>query len=255
MKRKPILNFFDIASEIDQLPENELFKLKGGDSDIAWETEGPEIDVYPPEGSGDDDNWDDGGDDDWEDPWDDGNDEDFEDYDDLGDGGIDNNPDNDPDADKLPELCFDAIWDAYPHNVNGQTQHPSQDDYANQCAIRVGAALKEVYDVDFGSYGTEFDDPLSSEGYPIRAANLKNYLVDDYKSKGMESQIKTYNSTNAFLDSASSKLNGIVYMQRGGVNHIDVFKGDEGKNEVGSLWLSGNVDKVIFIPIDNSACQ
>lgn len=119
----------------------------------------------------------------------------------------------------------------------------------------MGAALKEVYDVDFGSYGTEFNDPLSSEGYPIRAANLKNYLVSDYKSKGMESQIKTYNSTNEFLDSSSAKLNGIVYMQRGGVNHIDVFKVDEGQSVVGSLWLSGNVDKVIFIPIDNSACN
>lgn len=50
MKRKPILNFFDISSNLEELPENELFVLKGGASDdeIKWEAEGPEIDVYPP---------------------------------------------------------------------------------------------------------------------------------------------------------------------------------------------------------------
>ena len=95
MKRKPILNFFDIASDVDLLPENELFKLKGGDSDIAWETEGPEIDVYPPDGGGDDDNWDDGGDDGPEDPWDDEWDEDW-DGDDHGDGGTDNDEEEQP---------------------------------------------------------------------------------------------------------------------------------------------------------------
>jgi len=35
MKRRPILNFFDISSNVEELPKNELFKLKGGYSDVA----------------------------------------------------------------------------------------------------------------------------------------------------------------------------------------------------------------------------
>lgn len=44
MKRRPILNFFDISSNLEELPENELFVLKGGNSDdeIKWEVEGEE---------------------------------------------------------------------------------------------------------------------------------------------------------------------------------------------------------------------
>lgn len=33
MKRKPILNFFDISCDVEDLPENELFQLNGGASD------------------------------------------------------------------------------------------------------------------------------------------------------------------------------------------------------------------------------
>ncbi|WP_164108021.1 MULTISPECIES: hypothetical protein [Sphingobacterium] len=54
MKRNTVLNFFDISSDLEILPENELFKIKGGNSDIAWENELDPIDIPPPDDNEDD---------------------------------------------------------------------------------------------------------------------------------------------------------------------------------------------------------
>lgn len=66
MKRQPILDFFDISSNVEELPRNELFRLRGGYSDGTIDGgELPGVDVPPPPGSPDpdDDPWDWGGDD------------------------------------------------------------------------------------------------------------------------------------------------------------------------------------------------
>lgn len=39
MKEEKKLLFFDISNDLEILPENEMFKIKGGNSDIAWENE------------------------------------------------------------------------------------------------------------------------------------------------------------------------------------------------------------------------
>lgn len=85
MKRKQALNFFDISSNIRDLPKNELLTLKGGYSDIAWWDEIDNVDVYPPDNS---DPW--GGNDDFpwggNDPWDDDSyDKDY--WENIGGGG------------------------------------------------------------------------------------------------------------------------------------------------------------------------
>ncbi|TYR30783.1 hypothetical protein FXV77_21845, partial [Sphingobacterium phlebotomi] len=158
---------------------------------------------------------------------------------------------NDVEADDLPTLCFDALWNSYPENgPDGNPAHPSGDDYANQCAIRVGSAMQEVYDIDFSSYGEEYDDPLSSEGYPIRATNLKNYIVDDFESKGMGSSIKTFTSEDDFLNSDSYGQTGFIFMRGGGANHIDMYNA----GQIGSLWLN-NPTEIVFIPVSNAGCQ
>ncbi|TYR31242.1 hypothetical protein FXV77_21350 [Sphingobacterium phlebotomi] len=75
MKRQPILDFFDISSNVEELPRNELFRLRGGYSDGTIDGgELPGVDVPPPPGSPDpdDDPWDWGGDDP-HDGWDDEN--------------------------------------------------------------------------------------------------------------------------------------------------------------------------------------
>ncbi|TYR31244.1 hypothetical protein FXV77_21360 [Sphingobacterium phlebotomi] len=66
MERQPILDFFDISSNVEELPRNELFRLRGGYSDGTIDGgELPGVDVPPPPGSPDpdDDPWDWGGDD------------------------------------------------------------------------------------------------------------------------------------------------------------------------------------------------
>lgn len=60
MKRQPILDFFDISSNVEELPRNELFRLRGGYSDGTIDGgELPGVDVPPPPGipDPDDDPW------------------------------------------------------------------------------------------------------------------------------------------------------------------------------------------------------
>lgn len=61
MRKNSELNFFDISSELEVLPKNELFRIKGGNSDVAWTNEMDPVDVPPPSGGNnnddDDDPW------------------------------------------------------------------------------------------------------------------------------------------------------------------------------------------------------
>ncbi|WP_164108024.1 MULTISPECIES: hypothetical protein [Sphingobacterium] len=54
MRKSNTLDFFDISNDLKILPENELFKIKGGNSDIAWENELDPIDIPPPDDNEDD---------------------------------------------------------------------------------------------------------------------------------------------------------------------------------------------------------
>ena len=92
MKRKTNLHFFDISSNIEELPENELFELKGGYSDGTIDGgDLEEVEVTPPDRDEPEDDW--GTDDPWndqEDPWD-GQEGDWGDND--GGGSVDNTED------------------------------------------------------------------------------------------------------------------------------------------------------------------
>lgn len=79
-----------------------MFKIKGGNSDIAWENEMDPIDIPPPDG-GDPDPGDDPGDDWGDDPWDNEWDEDWDE--DWG-GGYDPGDTNPPPEDNNPTTDF-----------------------------------------------------------------------------------------------------------------------------------------------------
>ncbi|WP_293925652.1 hypothetical protein [Sphingobacterium sp. UBA6320] len=66
MKRKTNLHFFDISSYIEELPENELFELKGGYSDGTIDGgDLEEVEITPPDRDEPEDDW--GTDDAWDD--------------------------------------------------------------------------------------------------------------------------------------------------------------------------------------------
>lgn len=94
MKRKTNLHFFDISSNIEELPENELFEFKGGYSDGTIDGgDLEEVEITPPDRDEPEDDW--GTDDPWddqEDPWD----EPEDDWEDHGGGG-DNNEEEEQD--------------------------------------------------------------------------------------------------------------------------------------------------------------
>lgn len=94
MERKTNLHFFDISSNIEELPENELFELKGGYSDGTIDGgDLEEVEITPPDRDEPEDDW--GTDDPWddqEDPWD----EPEDDWEDHGGGG-DNNEEEEQD--------------------------------------------------------------------------------------------------------------------------------------------------------------
>jgi|GEM_PF-4687429 len=121
-----------------------------------------------------------------------------------------------PAGDEEPKTfpAFSILWDNYPHDVNGEHQHPSSDSYAyNQCAIRVGYCLI-LSDIDMSNYDT---GPLTSEGYPRGAKSLADWLWKEFGSPTIVSQ-STFESD--YWDQT-----GIIYIAppQGGVGHIDLF--------------------------------
>jgi RHS repeat-associated protein len=123
--------------------------------------------------------------------------------------------------------AFSTLWTNYPHDLNGEHQHPSSDSYAkNQCAIRVGSCLM-LSGVKMNSY------PLSnktSEGYPRSSKGLADWLWKEYGKPEIISQpdfqSKHWNKT------------GIMYIAPpvGGIGHIDLFN----KGATGSGYYAGS---------------
>ncbi|GHE28991.1 hypothetical protein [Sphingobacterium griseoflavum] len=101
MNRKPTLNFFNINDHIEDLPVNELFKLKGGNSDDTIDGgELEEVIIEPPEDPWEDE-WPDNEDDNWgedEEPW-----QEPDWWDDNETGGPD--PAEQPDPEEPEEEC------------------------------------------------------------------------------------------------------------------------------------------------------
>jgi len=201
-----------------------MFKIKGGNSDIAWENEMDPIDIPPPDG-GDpdpgDDPGDDWGDDPWDNEWDEDWDEDWGGGYDLGDTNPP--PDEDEQENTFPdEICFTALNNAYPPpDSNGNPAHPSNASYAhNQCAIRLGAALMEAYDVKFDS-ASKYKGNVTHEGYPRGAKDLADMLI----ANGLENTGEI--SLTSFMNSDLYNQPGIIYQiaEDGSMAHIDVYRG------------------------------
>jgi hypothetical protein len=118
----------------------------------------------------------------------------------------------------LPE--FKKLWKNYPHDINGQHQHPSRDSYAkNQCAIRVGVALQKS-GVSMDSYP---EGNQTSEGYPRSSKGLADWLWQNYGKPEIVSQ--------EYFDANYQNKTGIIYLAppTGGIGHIDLWnKGQTG---------------------------
>ncbi|WP_202616850.1 hypothetical protein [Arcticibacter tournemirensis] len=72
----------------------------------------------------------------------------------------------------FPRITFNNLWNAYPR----QNLHPSNDGYENQCAIRLGKALQDAFDIDFTDSSYTKFGPVTTEGYPRGAKSLADYL-------------------------------------------------------------------------------
>jgi|SRR5690606_5190763 len=249
MRKKTVLNFFDISSDVEELPKNELFKLKGGYSDVAWENEIEEIEILAPESE--DESWEDGDDDDWHyDDWDEYDDEFWNDYGGGGGtGGNSNGGNNDSggnESSDLPdELCFTALFTQYPEaNPDGTPAHPSNDSYAeNQCAIRVGAMFTDAYGVDFAT-SDNYTGNVTSEGYPRGAKDVADWLIRE----GLDHKEMTLSE---FMNSEYYNQTGIIYQvaQGNSMAHVDIYTG--GGNTGSGFY--GN-EKIVFFPIEDNGC-
>ena len=121
------------------------------------------------------------------------------------------------------------MWLNYPHDINGEHQHPSSDSYAtNQCAIRLGYAL-QLSGVVMSNYNT---GPVTSEGYPRGAKSLADWLWQMY---GEPVRV----SPNDFEKNILNNSQGIFYQYPGSdnssVGHIDLFN----YGEMGSGYYYG----------------
>lgn len=117
---------------------------------------------------------------------------------------------------KFPK--FKIIKDNYPKdNPDGSHAHPSKDGYKNQCAIRVGYALKKS-GVDISSY-----DPTNqtSEGYPRWSKGLAMWLRSNYG----EPIIRTQEHFDLYWKKGAQ---GLIYQappKGSTVGHIDIIYG------------------------------
>ena len=136
---------------------------------------------------------------------------------------------------KFPK--FKIIKDNYPKdNPDGSHAHPSKDGYKNQCAIRVGYALKKS-GVDISSY-----DPTNqtSEGYPRWSKGLAMWLRSNYG----EPIITTQEHFDLYLKKGAQ---GLIYQappKGSTVGHIDMIYGG---GKTGSGYYSAS--EVWYWPI------
>ncbi len=122
---------------------------------------------------------------------------------------------------------FETLWSNYPHDINGEHQHPSKDPYAkNQCAIRVGVAL-QLSGIDMSSYPSSNN---TSEGYPRSSKGLADWLWREYGKPTIISQ--------STFESDYWNKTGIIYIAPpvGGIGHIDLFN----KGTTGSGYYLGS---------------
>ena len=127
---------------------------------------------------------------------------------------------------------FATLWSKYPHDINGQHQHPSSDSYAfNQCAIRLGYALIAA-SVNLASY----TDPLTSEGYPRGAKSLADWLWREF---GRPTIVSVADFQKNYKDKT-----GIVfeYANSGSVSHIDIWN----KGKTGSGFYNVGYKEIWF---------
>ena len=136
---------------------------------------------------------------------------------------------------KFPK--FKIIKDNYPKdNPDGSHAHPSKDGYKNQCAIRVGYALKKS-GVDISSY-----DPTNqtSEGYPRWSKGLAMWLRSNYG----EPIIRTQEHFDLYWKKGAQ---GLIYQappKGSTVGHIDIIYGG---GKTGSGYYSAS--EVWYWPI------
>jgi len=122
---------------------------------------------------------------------------------------------------------FSILWSNYPHDINGEHQHPSSDSYAkNQCAIRLGLCLI-LSGIDMSSYPRS---NVTSEGYPRSTKGLADWLWQEYGRPTIMSQSSF--ESNYWINT------GIIYIAPpyGGIGHIDLFN----KGTIGSGYYLGS---------------
>jgi|GEM_PF-2344367 len=141
----------------------------------------------------------------------------------------------------FPKITFDILWNSYQEaQANGDPAHPSNDGYVNQCAIRVGKALHDGFDIDFtdASYTEQFG-PVTTEGYPRGAKSLADYL----EGNGLSVTKMSYTEWQS-SEYRSSK--GIIFIKgaEGYADHIDVYN----NGATGSGIYSGA--QVWFFPLE-----
>jgi RHS repeat-associated protein len=131
---------------------------------------------------------------------------------------------------------FTILWKNYPHDINGEHQHPSSNlAYHNQCAIRMSVCLI-MSGISLKGYPK--DDLDKDNGKWALTANRLKYFISQYnknfkKISQTEFESKYWNQT------------GIIYIvpPPGGVGHIDLF--NQGKT--GSGYYLGS--EIWFWPI------
>jgi len=132
---------------------------------------------------------------------------------------------------------FSILWSNYPQDIDGESQHPSSDSYANnQCAIRLGLCLL-LSGIDISDYNT---GPVTSEGYPRGAKSLADWIWQNYGSP-------TIVSVTDFQNNYSNQT-GIMfeYASPGNTSHIDLWNA----GVAGSGFYTVGYREIWFWPIN-----
>jgi hypothetical protein len=257
MNKKRKIPFTRLSSNFEIILPEDLNTLKGGGDSDDWQgspgspddpKELPEVVVTPdPEEEEEDPAPDPLPEHDPIETNPDPDDPDFEFPPDGDEGGWEEEPEEE--REDLPEICFTRLKNAYPPpNADGTAAHPSADGYENQCAIRVGKALHDSYDIDFHGYYEKTFGPISSEGYPRGSKSLADYLerefINDHKTVHKMSQ-------EEFENSEYYHKSGIIYLAPppGGVGHIDIFE----NGAVGSGYYTAS--EVWFFEFNDDPCN
>lgn len=214
MRKSNTLDFFDISSDLEVLPENELFKIKGGDSDIAWENE---IDEVVISGDSDDDPWGDDGNED-PDPWNEYPEDDY--YDDS-----------------------DGDWNDY--DRSDPNPNPEKEEEDKECTCEKSVPKK------FGQ-DTGLKDPnniISNLGADI--TNNMKYLIDHGNTLISDNTI-SQQGYNRMLSTYNTVINIMSAIDNSGYNFRIEYADLETSNNQASGGLYKESDGNYVIAIDAS---